>query len=375
MSDAGSPLSPSGTPRSHNGIEGGSAPSLPTAMALLSSVKRAFDASRDAPASAARVLKSSTSCKGFQGKHRTKKWCCRLTAVLDVLVDRDIVPDGALVPLDTHSALFLILGVEMTWWERLRTRGAPASAQAHLQHLAVDAGLRLGVLLGQLDEASMPQLLDPNSAWADPSRRGEFVKMLMETSGFRTQKEFCKVTGFNEDTVTGWVRHGRRPTPESIDLLSAATARRIPGASRSSLARLLWWHYALSSLSSEIAAAFGQEFAGGLARLFIATTTQVAANARAGLASGAIRDNIHVGEVGSLRTWTDVSPPVTLLQHVGASDEIIAQVKIAQAAWKSVMVPAAGKWRADLLVLITDMPKRAKGERGRRRRRPKTQPA
>lgn len=371
MNDAGSPRTPSGTPPSPSCDGADSAPALPTSMALLSSVKRAFDASRDAPPGAARVLRASTSCKGFQGKHRTRRWCCRLTAVLDVLVERGVVPDGIVAPLETHSALFFLLAPEMAWWERLRTRGTPASVRAHVLHFTVDAALRLGILLGRRVGPVSAPLLEPNPAWVAPSRRGELIGSLIRAAGYSTRKEFCGATDFDEDTVTGWIRHGTRPTPGSIDLLSAAAARRIPGASRTSLARLLWWHYALSSLVEEIAARFGQEFAMDLARLFVKMTVHVAANVRSALAVGKIDDRVEVeGLFHSLRTWPDLSPPLALLRHVGADEQVVADVAAAQIAWQSVVGPVrAVDSRADLVVLLTDMPRLKNGERRRRRRR------
>lgn len=368
MNDAGSPYTPSGTPPSPSG-NGAGAPTLPSAMRLLSSVKKAFDASRDAPPSAARVLKASTSCKGFQGKHRTRRWCCRLTAVLDVLVDRCLVPDGVVAPLETHAALFFLLAPEMAWLDRLRTRGTPSSARAHLRHLAVDAALRLGMLLGRSGEDVASPLLEADPAWADVARRGELLRSLIRTAGFQTQKTFCDATGFEEDTVTGWVRHGNRPTPDSVDRLSGILSRRIPGTSKAALLRLLASHYALSSIADEVGRAFGRDFTLELGRVFAAMTSQGAANVRAGRASGQIEDGLAAAAMfHSLRTAPGVHAPVRLLRHVGASEEFVADVEAAHAAWQSVVKPVrkAGR-RADLLVLVADMPRLGKGERRKRR--------
>lgn len=370
MNGAGSPAGGSGTPQplSIDGAAG--AKQLPSAMRLLASAKRAFDAAKDAPSSARRVLTGSTSCKGFQGKHRTKRWCCRLSAVLDALEARGVLPDGPLAPYGTHFGLFVLVAQEMAWWERLRSKGMTSSARAHLSHFAVDVALRLGFLLGLRENNVASALLEPNPAWADSARRGEPIVRLMRAAGFCTQRDLWSSTElFTKDTVTGWVRHGVRPTPESIDHLSSALARRIPNAGASSLARGLSWHYALASLHSEIEQAFGSAFAGELARVFVAIASHAAANVRTARAAGQVDDRKAATFVFySLRALPGVGPPECLLRHAGASEEFVADVKAAHSAWQVVVRPVRNIEReADLAVLLLDLPRLKPGERRKRR--------
>ncbi len=106
-----------------------------------------------------------------------------------------------------------------------------------------------------------------------------------------------------------------------------------------------------------------------IGRVFAAMTSQGAANVRAGRASGQIEDGLAAAAMfHSLRTAPGVHAPVRLLRHVGASEEFVADVEAAHAAWQSVVKPVrkAGR-RADLLVLVADMPRLGKGERRKRR--------
>jgi hypothetical protein len=335
---------------------------LPSALELLEVVLSAFDIRREALEPARCILGDRTARRGFKGTCRTRRWCCRLTAALGEFERQGLLelPFWYVSDLPTERRLFLFIaaGVEMVRWEEL-LRAGPASGRAHLRFLATDLALRLAPLLASSPFLLGSPMLASPPAWADAERRGEMLQALYARVSPRVPyDELAARILCSRNSLTAWLKHGKRPMPNNIDVL----ARFLAGAGlgeQSSIRTTLRWHYGLAEIADRVAAALGRPFTLELAAVFAEAITCSVQQLRNGIDAGEVPPGLAaVMLVRSARHFEFLEEAAAHVERHGASPDWREDLLAAHSAWQRLPKGSEDEARGDLLALCRSLPRR-----------------
>lgn len=209
---------------------------LPASTELLGLFVKALDAKRYAEGSKACALRDRTSRRGFAGRARTVHWCCRLTGLLDFLVQ-----EGLASPLPEGGA-FLPLAAAMLRWDAV-ARTSEHPARAHFRVAAIELGAILRLLGPAVDEQNGAE---PPS-WLDPARRAAPLRELRLAAMSPPLSLLARQLKYGEHALGRWFTKAERPGREALQVLARRFAYGGEPA-RKALYRKLYWHYALGDV-------------------------------------------------------------------------------------------------------------------------------
>ena len=230
---------------------------LPRSPVVLGVLVRAFQATQRDCDEGVCVLKGSTARLGFAGG-ATRRWCCSITALVHTLW-----ADGVLAlddqGIDPRLLLFLLGAREAIRWNRIAS-ATRLPARAHLRVAAIEFAARAALLLSSARAETLSALLSDPPAWADPVRRPEPVRLLVERlPGSPDPARIARASRISERSFRRWLRGEQRPSREGLDKLAGHLHRESVIADAMTTLRMLEWHYGLGALGDAVAVREGRE--------------------------------------------------------------------------------------------------------------------
>ena len=217
------------------------------------------------------VLRSKQAQRYFRGQRvsdRKKREI--ITAVGQALVDSGIVPSSPFLE-ENKMPLPGAVGEAIAWyadrWDELVGLLRSSSAPVDRPDLASLAYLRLAVIdlalrtTASLWLAEMPTPAEGTPSWTESSKRGEFLKSLLDRCGAQrpTREKFSEVLNVSVNTVDDWLDSGVRPHIDHLDKVAYELSLRIDGGDETSLRGQLRRHYAYTAICDLLTEHLGRE--------------------------------------------------------------------------------------------------------------------